>query len=89
MVFIWGLMMHHLKSHYKREELILSKKYILTEQRIQEAISKAELPPYSLINDSMTYRAGYVKALLDLGLIDGLSASRMLKHIEQMEGWEK
>lgn len=64
-------------------------KYILTEQRIQEVVSKAELPPHSMINDSMTYRAGYVKALLDLGLIDGLSASRMLMHIEQMEGWEK
>lgn len=64
-------------------------KYILTVQRIQEVISKVELPPHSMINDGRSYRAGYIKALLELGVIDGLSATRMLINIEQMEGWEK
>jgi len=67
----------------------MPKKHILTGQQIQDVISKTELPPYSMINDSLAYRAGYIKALLELGLIDGLSASRMLMNIEQMEGWEK
>lgn len=67
----------------------MKKQYILTKEQIQDVVSKAELPPHSMVNDSMTYRAGYIKALLDLGVIDGLYAARMLINIEQMEGWEK
>ncbi len=44
-----------------------------------------ETTPYTLINDSVAYRAGYIRALLDLQIIDNLSAARMLINIENME----
>ena len=52
------------------------------------ALLKMELSPYSIIGDSISYRAGYIRALQDLGMIDGLSAARMLIAVESMEGWE-
>ena len=63
------------------------KRYDITDQQRNQALLKMRTTPYSLINDSITYRAGYIRALQDLGLIDGLSAARMLIEIEQMEGW--
>lgn len=47
------------------------------------------LTPYSLIGDSIKHRAGYIRALTDLGIIDGLTAARMLMKIEEMKGWNK
>lgn len=44
-----------------------------------------ELTPYSLHNDSIAYRAGYIRALQDLQVIDGLTAARMLIEIENMD----
>ena len=64
------------------------KKYIITEKQREHAIKKAESSPYSFINDSIAHRAGYIRALQDLGMIDGLSAARMLIKVESMEGWE-
>lgn len=55
-------------------------------ERLEElAIMKMELPPYSLVGDSKKYRAGYIRALQDLGIIDGLTATRMLIEVEKME----
>ena len=51
----------------------------------QIAVMKMETTPYTLINDSVAYRAGYIRALLDLQIIDNLSAARMLINIENME----
>lgn len=61
------------------------KTYKITEKMREIAIQKVELSPYSLINDSLEYRAGYIRALQDLCLIDGLSASRMLA--DQIVEW--
>lgn len=61
------------------------KTYKITEKQREIAIQKVELSPYSLINDSLEYRVGYIRALQDLGLIDGLSASRMLA--DQIVEW--
>ncbi len=44
-----------------------------------------ELTPYSLTNDSVAYRAGYIRALQDLQVIDGLTAARMIIKIEKMD----
>ena len=44
-----------------------------------------ETTPYTLINDSVAHRTGYIRALLDLQIIDNLSAARMLINIENME----
>lgn len=49
------------------------------------AVMKMETTPYSLVNDSVSYRARYIKALVDLQIIDGLSAARMLIKIENMD----
>lgn len=49
------------------------------------AVMKMETTPYSLVNDSVSYRAGYIRALVDLQIIDGLSAARMLIKIENMD----
>ncbi|MCI8357377.1 MAG: hypothetical protein HFI51_04405 [Lachnospiraceae bacterium] len=51
----------------------------------QLAVMKMETTPYTLINDSVAHRAGYIRALLDLQIIDNLSAARMLINIENME----
>lgn len=56
--------------------------------RIDIALKKMELTPYSLMNDSVNYRQGYIRALQDLGIIDGLSAARMMMEIELMEWGE-
>lgn len=55
------------------------------EQLEKISVMKMELTPYSLTNDSVTYRAGYIRALQDLQVIDGLSAARMLIEIEKMD----
>lgn len=65
------------------------KQYKITEKQRSLALLKLKLSPYSLVGDCLFYRAGYIRALQDLELIDGLSAARMLIEIEQMEGWEK
>ena len=49
------------------------------------AVMKMETTQYSLVNDSVSYRAGYIRALQDLQIIDGLSAARMLIEIENMD----
>ncbi len=49
------------------------------------SVMKMALTPYSLRNDSVAYRAGYIRALQDLQVIDGLSAARMLIEIEKMD----
>lgn len=49
------------------------------------SVMKMELTPYSLRNDSAAYRAGYIRALQDLQIIDGLSAARMLIEVENMD----
>lgn len=54
----------------------------------EQALLKMELSPYSLIGDSISYRAGYIRALQDLGLTDGLSAVRMLMKVEAMD-WRR
>lgn len=64
-------------------------KYTITEKQRGLALLKMELSPYSLINDSINHRAGYIRALLDLGMIDGLLAARMVMKVESMEGWEE
>lgn len=65
------------------------KTYKITEKQREIAIQKVELSPYSLINDGLEYRAGYIRALQDLGLIDGLTAARMTIEVTTMwEGWE-
>lgn len=64
------------------------KKYVVTENLRECALHKMELSPYSLVNDSIAYRAGYIRSLQDLGMIDGLSAARMLIEVESMDGWE-
>lgn len=51
----------------------------------EQVLLKMKLTPYSLIGDSISYRAGYIRALQDLGLIDGLSAARMLMEVEAMD----
>ena len=51
----------------------------------QLAVMKMETTPYTLINDSVAHRTGYIRALLDLQIIDNLSAARMLINIENME----
>lgn len=63
------------------------KTYKITEKQREIVIQKVELSPYSLINDGLEYRAGYIRALQDLGLIDGLSATRMLA--DQIVAWGK
>ena len=63
------------------------KQYKIAEK--QRSLALLKLNPYSLVGDCLSYRAGYIRALQDLELIDGLSAARMLIEIEQMEGWEK
>lgn len=65
------------------------KKTIITNEQINKAILKMNLTPYSLIGDSIKHRAGYIRALTDLGIIDGLTAARMLMEIEEMKGWNK
>lgn len=64
------------------------KKYTVTEDQRICALIKMEFKPGELIGDSISYRAGYIRALRDLGMVDGLSAARMLMEIESMEGWE-
>ena len=49
------------------------------------AVMKMGTTPYSLVNDSTAYRAGYIRALQDLQIIDGLSAARMMIEIEKMD----
>lgn len=61
------------------------KNYKVTGSQVKTALSKMERVPGALINDSIPYRAGYIKALTDLGIIDGLTASRMLIEVETME----
>ncbi len=51
----------------------------------KNSIMKMELTPYSLTNDSVAYRAGYIRALQDLQVIDGLTAARMIIKIEKMD----
>lgn len=58
----------------------------ITEDKIKNVINEVEYsPPFSFINDSMEYRAGFVRALVELGLLDGLSATRILLKLESME----
>lgn len=58
----------------------------VAEEKIKNVINKVEYsPPFSYINDSMEYRAGFVRALVELGLLDGLSAARILMKLESME----
>lgn len=64
------------------------KQYKITEQQRNTVLYKMDLTPYSLIGDSISYRAGYIRALQDLGLIDGLTAARMLIEVERMDGWK-
>lgn len=61
--------------------------YKITEQKRNQVLLKMGLTPYSLLGDSISYRSGYIRALLDLGLIDGLTASRMLIEVVQLDGW--
>lgn len=63
------------------------KKYIITEDQRNCALIKMVFKPGELIGDSISYRAGYIRALQDLGMVDRLSAARMLMEIESMEGW--
>ena len=63
------------------------KKITISENQIKTAILKMETTPYSLVNDSTEYRAGYIRALQDLGILDGISAARMMVQIENME-WQ-
>lgn len=65
------------------------KKYTITEEQRERALLKMDIAPYSIIGDSIAYRSGYIRALQDLGMIDGLSATRMLIAVETMDGWEK
>ena len=65
------------------------KKYTVTESQRDAALNKVESAPHSLVNDSITYRAGYIQALTDLGMIDGLSAARTIIEVESMEGWNE
>lgn len=65
------------------------RQYKITERQLSLVLQKMQLSTNSLVGDGISYRAGYIRALQDLGLIDGLSAARMLIEIEQMEGWEK
>lgn len=64
------------------------KKITITEKQREMALLKMDLSPYSLVGDCIAYRAGYIRALQDLGLIDGLSAARMLIEIESMD-WQE
>lgn len=64
------------------------KKHQITENQRNIALEKIALSPYSLVGDSISYRAGYIRALLDLGLIDGLSAARMVMEVKEMD-WGK
>lgn len=60
----------------------------INENDIKVALSKMQTTPNSLIGDSINYRVGYLRALQDLKIIDGLSASRMLIEIVNMKGWK-
>ena len=64
------------------------KNYAIKSIAREQALLKMKLTPYSLIGDSVSYRAGYIRALQDLGLIDGLSATRMLMEVEAMD-WRR
>ena len=46
------------------------KNYAIKSIAREQALLKMKLTPYSLIGDSVSYRAGYIRALQDLGLID-------------------
>lgn len=64
------------------------KNFTIKNSTREQVLLKMELSPYSLIGDSISYRAGYIRALQDLGLIDGLSAARMLMEVESMD-WKQ
>lgn len=57
---------------------------------LRSVIDKIEFSkPYELNGDSVDYRYGYIKALTNLGILDGLSAARMCMKVSEMEGWKK
>lgn len=63
------------------------KKITVNENQKEIAIKKMETTPYSLVNDSIGYRAGYIRALQDLGILDNISAVRMMMEVENMD-WQ-
>lgn len=65
------------------------KQYVLTKKEIRDVISKVALPPHSINNDSLAYRKGYIKALLELRIINDEFATGLFEIIEDMEGWEE
>lgn len=60
----------------------------ITDSQIKLALLKMYTTPYSLVNDSIEYRIGYLRALQDMGIIDGLTATRMMLEITNKKGWE-
>lgn len=65
------------------------KKYNISDNNMETAIKKMKSAPYSLNGDCISYRVGYIRALQDIGIIDGLSASRMTMEIVEMKGWQE
>lgn len=61
----------------------------IKDELVRKAIDKIEFSkPHSIPGDSLEFRSGYIKALVELGLLDGLSAARLLGKIQNMDGWE-
>ena len=62
----------------------------INKELLRKNIDKIEFSkPYELNGDSIDYRYGYIKALTDLGILDGLSAVRIYMEVSAMEGWKK
>lgn len=62
----------------------------IKDELVKESLNKIEFSkPYELNGDSVDYRYGYIKALTDLGILDGLSATRMCMKVSEMKGWKK
>lgn len=62
----------------------------IKDELVKESLNKIEFSkPYELNGDSVDYRYGYIKALTDLGILDGLSAVRIYMEVSAMEGWKK
>ena len=51
----------------------------IKDELVKESLNKIEFSkPYELNGDSVDYRYGYIKAFTDLGILDGLSATRSM-----------